>query len=115
MLNVFDTNAVTDGRADKPRKVNLFETPRCFVDVHVLRPGQVAKVHAHAAEDKCYHVLSGEGVITLGDMEHRAGPGTLVHCPVEVPHGIRNDGAEILRVLVFMAPHPRPQEVEPAE
>ncbi len=104
---VFDTNAIRGGAPDGPRKVNLFETPRCFADVHVLGPGQAARVHAHAREDKCYHVLSGDVVITVGDAEHRVGPGRLVFCPAGVSHGARNEGTEDVRLLVFMAPHPR--------
>ena len=109
MEHLFDTQQVRGGSAQKPRKVNLFETPRCFVDVHVLGPGVSAKVHAHDAEDKCYHVLAGEGVVTLGEEEKPVREGHLVFCPQGVPHGVRNASPdEDLRLLVFMAPHPRP-------
>jgi quercetin dioxygenase-like cupin family protein len=103
----FDTRSIREGGEDKPRKVNLFETARCFADVHVLRPGQASKVHTHAAEDKCYHVLSGEGVVTVGTEEIGVREGHLVFCPAGEPHGVRNDGDGDLRLLVFMAPHPR--------
>ena len=106
-----DTNAVTASRPDKPAKINLVETPRCFVDVHVLRPGQEAKVHAHEGEDKCYHVLSGRALIACGEVTYDVGPGELVFCPATVPHGARNDGDEDLRMLVIMAPHPRPESL----
>lgn len=110
-MNHRDTNAVTEGRADKPAKVNLFQTPRCFVDVHILQPGQEAKVHAHAGEDKCYHVLSGRGRIVCGDETYDVGPGEIVFCPATVPHGAANDGDVDLRLLVMMAPHPRPDSI----
>ena len=76
-----DTAAFTEGRADKPAKINLFQTPLCFVDVHVLRPGQEARVHTHEAEDKCYHVLSGRGVIRCGEDTYEVGEGEIVFCP----------------------------------
>ena len=107
MQHVFDTGTIRESAEDKPRKVNLFETPRCFADVHVLRPGQVARVHDHPSEDKCYHVLEGRGIVTLGDDEHPVREGHLVFCPAGVPHGVRNEGTADLRLLVFMAPHPR--------
>jgi mannose-6-phosphate isomerase-like protein (cupin superfamily) len=72
-----------------------------------LTPGQTAKLHTHAREEKTYLVLSGEGVIRVGDEEHRVRTGHLVHCPTGVPHGATNDGAENLRLLVVMAPHPK--------
>lgn len=106
MENVFDTTRIREGQPDKPRKVNLFTTPRCFADVHVLRPGQAAKVHTHAAEDKCYHVLAGRGIVTLGDEDVPVREGHLVFCPVGVAHGVRNESDEDLRLLVVMAPPP---------
>src|SRR5262245_33494907 len=39
---------VREGRADKPAKVNLFETARFFADVWVLRAGQAQTPHLHA-------------------------------------------------------------------
>jgi mannose-6-phosphate isomerase-like protein (cupin superfamily) len=88
-------------------KHNLFETPRFFADVYVLAPGQAQPPHAHAAEDKCYFVLEGEALVTTGDQRLRAGPGALVHCPAGESHGVENPGPARLRLLVFMAPHPR--------
>jgi mannose-6-phosphate isomerase-like protein (cupin superfamily) len=102
-----DTGEIREGQPGKPRKVNLVETDRFFVDVHVLLPGQAASVHTHAGEDKCYHVLSGRGRVTVGPETLDAGPGALVFCPAGEPHGVENPGPETLRLLVFMAPHPR--------
>ena len=110
MQRVRDTNDIEDADPGGVRKVNLFETPRFFADVHVLAPGQEARVHTHAGEDKCYHVLSGVGLVTCGSETYEVGAGQIVHCPVGEPHGVRNDGEEALRLLVFMAPHPRPAD-----
>jgi mannose-6-phosphate isomerase-like protein (cupin superfamily) len=101
-----DTTEVVEGRADKPAKTNLFQTPRFFADVWVLRPGQAQKAHRHAGEDKCYHVLSGRGVVASGAESIPVGPGQIVFCPAGEDHGVRNEGPEDLRLLVFMAPHP---------
>jgi mannose-6-phosphate isomerase-like protein (cupin superfamily) len=103
-----DTNAIRRGSDAKPAKVNLFQSPRFFADVHVLRPGQSQPPHRHEREDKLYHVLSGHGVVTTGGRELPVGPGWAVWCPPGEEHGVRNDGAEDLRLLVVMAPHPQP-------
>jgi quercetin dioxygenase-like cupin family protein len=108
MDRVRDVNEVQDGLPDKPRKVNLFESPRFFADVHVLRPGQSQAAHRHDGEDKCLLVLSGRGRVTTGGREHAVAPGHLVWSPAGEEHGVRCDGPEDLRLLVFMAPHPRP-------
>ena len=102
-----DTRTIIEGRADKMAKHNLFETPRFFADVYVVRPGQAQAVHKHAGEDKCYYVLSGQGIVTTGDARIEAEPGQLVWCPAGEPHGVENAGPEDFRLLVFMAPHPR--------
>jgi quercetin dioxygenase-like cupin family protein len=104
-----DTNEIRDGTEGKPRKVSLFETPRFFLDVHVLRPGQEQAPHRHEVEDKVYHVLSGRGVVTTGGVRHAVGPGEAVWCRPGEEHGVRNEGPDDLRLLVFMAPHPRPK------
>lgn len=107
MSRCFDTNDVRETRDDKLAKHNLVETRRFFADVYVLRPGQAQAPHEHAGEDKCYFVLEGEGTVVSGDEVVGVGPGQLVWCPAGEPHGVENTGRVDLRLLVFMAPHPR--------
>lgn len=113
MQRRWDTSAVRDGRAEKMAKHNLVETPRFFADVYVLRPGQAQAPHEHAGEDKCYFVLDGRGRATSGAETFDVGPGDFVWCPAGDPHGVENTGDEDLRVLVYMAPHPRPERLAP--
>ena len=107
MERLRDTTTILDGRDEKLAKHNLFETPRFFADVYVVRPGQAQAVHKHAAEDKCYFVLAGEARVTTGTEIHDALPGQIVFCPAGEDHGVENASqAEDLRLLVFMAPRP---------
>ena len=103
-----DVTEVTGGTPGKMRKVTLFETPRFFADVYVLLPGQTQAPHAHAASDKVYVGLSGRGVVRGGDERVPVRAGIAVHCPAGSEHGVENDGDDDLRLLVFMAPHPKP-------
>jgi mannose-6-phosphate isomerase-like protein (cupin superfamily) len=105
---VKDTSKIRGAGGPKPAKTNLFQSPRFFLDVHVLAPGQAQTPHVHGKEDKCLYVLSGAGVVTTGGTEQRVGPGEAVWFPPGDEHGVRNDGTEELRLLVFMAPHPKP-------
>lgn len=103
-----DTAEFTESRSGKLAKHNLFETPRFFADVYVLRPGQAQPPHAHGGEDKCYFVLAGHGRVTSGTATFDVGPGEIVWCPAGEDHGVENPAAHgDLRLLVFMAPHPR--------
>lgn len=104
---VKDLTSVRAGRADKPAKVNLFETARFFADVWVLQPGQTQAPHRHEREDKLYQVLSGRGRVTTGTEQHEVGAGAVVFCPAGEDHAVTNPGPEDLRLFVFMAPHPR--------
>lgn len=106
-----DTSKITQADHEKLAKHNLFETPRFFADVYVLRPGQAQTVHRHAGEDKCYFVLSGDARIVSGDETHDVGPGAIVWCPAGEDHGVENAADGDLRLLVFMAPHPRPDRL----
>jgi quercetin dioxygenase-like cupin family protein len=105
---VRDTTTITEGRADKLAKVNLFQTARFFADVWVLRPGQEQAAHRHEREDKLLHVLSGHGRATTGLATHEIGPGQVVFCPAGEEHGVRATGPDDLRLLVLMTPHPKP-------
>ena len=81
MERMRDTTAITEGRADKMAKHNLFETSRFFADVYVLRPGQAQALHRHGGVDKCYFVLSGRGTVTSGADSFAVEPGGIVWCP----------------------------------
>jgi quercetin dioxygenase-like cupin family protein len=103
-----DTDIVRATRPDKPAKHNLFETARFFADVWVLAPGQAQSAHRHATEDKLYQVLSGRGRVTSGAERHDVRAGHVVFCPAGDDHAVENPGPDDLRLLVFMAPHPKP-------
>ncbi|MEE2709597.1 MAG: cupin domain-containing protein [Gemmatimonadota bacterium] len=92
--------------AEKFQKVNLFDTERMFCDIYCFEPGQEQTAHAHAENDKVYFVLEGCGAFTVGDETIDGKPGTAIHCPPAIDHGVLNTGHGRLVVLVFMAPHP---------
>jgi mannose-6-phosphate isomerase-like protein (cupin superfamily) len=92
--------------AEKMTKINLFETPRFFLDQYCLEPGQAQKLHRHAENDKVYIVLEGQGRFQVGDEERVLGPHQAVLAPAGVQHGVVNPTSERLVLLTFMAPHP---------
>ena len=88
------------------QKVNLFETERMFADIYCLEPGQEQKQHAHAGADKIYFVLEGSGRFHVGGEERELIANEIVLAPADVEHGVRNESAVRLVLLVFMAPKP---------
>ena len=92
--------------AEKMGKTTIFESPRLLVGLNAFEPGQQHALHAHAGQDKVYHVLEGEGVFLLDSGELAMKPGDLLIAPEGVPHGVRNTGASRLLVLAILAPAP---------
>jgi mannose-6-phosphate isomerase-like protein (cupin superfamily) len=91
---------------EKMGKSTLFRSERLLLGLNAFEPGQEHRLHAHAGMDKVYHVLAGSGIFLLEDREEPMAAGTLLVAPAEVPHGIRNTGAERLLVLAILAPSP---------
>ncbi|MCE2489652.1 MAG: cupin domain-containing protein [Anaerolineae bacterium] len=93
-------------RADKHHKTTLFSGEQLMVGLNCLEPGQEQAVHDHSDQDKVYQVLEGEGVFSVAGEERCVGVGTVVWTRAGVPHGVRNEGAERLTLLVCIAPPP---------
>jgi quercetin dioxygenase-like cupin family protein len=91
---------------EKLRKHTVFSTPRFFLDVYCLKPGQAQAAHAHPDADKVYVGLEGEPRVQVDAEEQPLPPGATVHCPAGSDHGVHNPGPGDARVLVFMTPNP---------
>lgn len=65
-------------------------------------------VHAHEREEQFYYVLSGEGIIRLGDREFPLRPGVAVDIPPGVLHGVRNPNDVPLRYLDILVERANP-------
>jgi quercetin dioxygenase-like cupin family protein len=90
----------------KMGKATIFESPHLLVGLNAFEPGQEHGLHAHAGQDKVYHVLEGEGRFLLADRELEMKAGDLLVAPENVPHGVRNTGSSRLLVLAILAPAP---------
>jgi len=92
--------------AETMAKVNLFETPRFFLDIYCLEPGQEQKVHAHTRNDKVYCAVRGAVKAIVGAETCELREGECVLAKAGEPHGVKNDSGERAVLLVLMAPHP---------
>ena len=91
---------------EKMGKSTIFESERILVGLNAFEPGQEHRLHAHAGQDKVYHVLEGQGLFLLEDREIEMEAGLMLVAPEGVPHGIRNTSDQRLIVLVVLAPAP---------
>ena len=77
---------------------------RIGVNVDLIRPGERStKFHWHHEEEECFLVLSGSGVLMVGDERFRVGPGDFFakREGPERPHQFVNDGDQDLRILTI--------------
>ena len=69
-----------------------------------IEPGGGIKSHFHELTPVCdhaYYVISGEIMASLAGREEKVGPDTLIYCPTDVIHSIKNIGkspAKLLRI-----------------
>lgn len=69
-----------------------------------IEPGGGIEPHFHELTPVCdhaYYVISGEIVVSLAGREEKVGPDTLIYCPTDVVHSLRNAGkspAKLLRI-----------------
>ncbi len=68
----------------------------------VLKPGKEIEVHVDPYEE-VYYLLSGRGVMTVGDERQKVTAGDAIWLPCGVPHGLINDGDEDCVILVVAA------------
>lgn len=83
----------------------IYSAPEAMI-VHItVQPGGFVKPHVTPV-DMEFFVLEGKGTFSLGEESTEAGPGILMPSPRGVPHGMKNAGPGILRVLAVKNPRP---------
>ncbi len=83
-------------------KVSGKETGGLYSIVEVLEPdGAAAPLHVHHNEDEAFYILEGEMTFYVGEETYKAGPGSFVFGPKDVPHTYTVDSgpAKLLFVL----------------
>jgi quercetin dioxygenase-like cupin family protein len=68
----------------------------------VLKPGKEIEEHIDPYEE-VYYLLSGRGVMTVGDKRQEVTAGDAIWLPYGVPHSLLNDGDEECVILVAAA------------
>ncbi len=78
---------------------DLTPTERMSVGLMELEPGGTGlKPHRHE-QPEIYHVVAGTGLLTIDGVETIIGQGCTAFIPGDAEHGIRNRGADVLRVF----------------
>ncbi len=64
-----------------------------------LEPGQNIQPHYHPNFEEIYYVLSGYGLMTIGEEQKEISRGDVVYIPKLAPHTLLNTGSVPLRFL----------------
>lgn len=70
----------------------------------VIGPGSATALHIHARTEEIYHILEGQGTMTLGDEQFGMAAGDTVCIPPGQPHRVENSGKKDLRILCSCSP-----------
>ena len=66
--------------------------------------GMATTPHYHPQTEEIYYILSGSGLMTLGNFQREVGPGDAIAIPPGEVHTIRNTGTTALVFLCCCAP-----------
>ncbi len=64
-----------------------------------LPPGQSIQPHYHTDFEEIYYVLSGYGIITIGEEQKEISRSDVVYIPALAPHSLLNTGSVPLRFI----------------
>jgi mannose-6-phosphate isomerase-like protein (cupin superfamily) len=84
----------------RPFSEEDFSSPWHFVDYAIIPPGCSIGEHQHGANEEMYFILHGEGKMIVNGKESTVRSGDLVLNKSGWSHGLRNESAEDIRILV---------------
>jgi mannose-6-phosphate isomerase-like protein (cupin superfamily) len=69
-----------------------------------VEPMADTPLHVHSREDELFYIVEGEHIITVGEREHRLGPGDAIFAPRGVPHAQRRVEPGIGHEMIVVTP-----------
>jgi quercetin dioxygenase-like cupin family protein len=106
VADVFDLHALKAFGGDKRVRKMLFKTDQLWSEMACYEPGQSTVMHHHPREEEAIFVLQGTANMNIAGEEVVVPAGAIVKFPANVPHDVRNLGAERC-VIMFLKVNPR--------
>jgi mannose-6-phosphate isomerase-like protein (cupin superfamily) len=72
--------------------------------ISMYQPKACVAKHSHKVQEQVYHVLEGEGLMTVGDEERVVRKHDFIFLPPGVEHAIENTGTSDLIFIVVTSP-----------
>src|SRR5215216_7031960 len=80
------------------------EITQCSLAEEVLPPGKAVTPHHHNQLEEIYYILSGHGLMTVGEETREVGAGDAVYVPRGHKHTLENTSADAIKLLVVCGP-----------
>ncbi len=77
---------------------------QCSLAEEILPPGSTVTPHHHNELEEVYYILSGRGMMTVGDECREVGSGDAVYVPRNHRHTLENTGDEPIRLILVCGP-----------
>jgi quercetin dioxygenase-like cupin family protein len=106
VAQVFDLNVLKAFAPDKRVRKMLFKTEQLWSEIACYEPGQSTVMHSHPREEEAIFVLQGTATMNIAGEEVVVPAGAIVQFPSNVPHDVRNLGADRC-VIMFVKVNPK--------
>ena len=77
---------------------------QCSLAEELLPPGKSVTPHHHEVLEEIYYILSGTGVMTIGDETRAVATGDAIYIPTGQRHTLTNTGAVPMRIVLVCGP-----------
>jgi mannose-6-phosphate isomerase-like protein (cupin superfamily) len=77
---------------------------QCSLAEETLPPGCAVTPHHHREIEEIYYVISGRGLMTVGDETREVSAGDAIYVPRDHRHSLRNTGSEPIRLVLVCGP-----------
>lgn len=96
---IVKTGGISLERLVVPQRAGLLQA-----NIHIVQPGAESDGQIVHVGEEIGYVLEGELALFLGDEQHLIGPGDAFTFSSQVPHGYRNTGQTVARILWVNTP-----------
>src|SRR5215471_18864669 len=77
---------------------------QCSLAEEILPSGCAVTPHHHGDLEEIYYVVSGRGLMTVGQDTREVGAGDAIYIPRGHRHSLKNTGSESIKVLLVCGP-----------
>ena len=77
---------------------------QCSLAEEMLPPGCAVTPHHHRDLEEIYYIVSGAGLMTVGESSREVGAGDAVYIPRGHRHSLKNTGTEPIKLILVCGP-----------